>query len=74
MSTSSTGTESRLAALEERLAHQDHAIHELSSELYRQQQQIADLELHLGRLRDRLEPLEQAVAADDPGHEIPPHY
>lgn len=74
MSTSSTDAESRLAALEERLAHQDHAMLELSNEVYRQQQQIADLELHLRRLRDRLDPLEQAASAGAPGHEIPPHY
>jgi SlyX protein len=74
MSAPGNGTDSRLAALEERLAHQEHAILELSNEVYRQQRQIAELELELRRLKSRLEPLEQAVSVPGFGHEIPPHY
>jgi uncharacterized coiled-coil protein SlyX len=74
MSAMNSGDEARLAVLEERLAHQEDSMLELSNEVYRQQRQIADLELLARQLKDRLEPLEQAAAPASPGHEIPPHY
>lgn len=60
--------------LEARIAHQDHAILELSDEVYRQQRQIADLERQIVDLKSRIAPLEQALPAGNPGDEKPPHY
>jgi len=64
----------RIEELESRLAHQDHALLELSNELYRQQRQVADLERLVRELRDRIEPLERAQSAGSGQAEIPPHY
>jgi SlyX protein len=62
------------ADIEERLAHQEHAIQALSDELYQQQRQLAALEQLVRDLRARLEPLEQAREPDNPRAEVPPHY
>jgi uncharacterized coiled-coil protein SlyX len=65
----------RIDKLEARLAEQDHALLELSDELYRQQRQIAAQEQLISELRVRLEQVrEHAQVPDDPRHEIPPHY
>ena len=68
------GGEARMDELEARLAQQDQSLLELSDELYRQQQQIAKLELELRHLAERL----KTIAIPEPGNEIedetPPHY
>jgi len=65
----------RMEHLESRLAEQDHALLELSDELYRQQRQIAAQEQLMRELRARLEQVrEHAQGPADPRHEIPPHY
>jgi SlyX protein len=65
---------SSIHELEARLAQQDHSILELSDEVYQQQQKIAELELKLRHLTQRLEAMVEEGAASDPAQEIPPHY
>jgi SlyX protein len=73
MEPSSTRAEKRIDELEARLAEQDQSMLELSDELYRQQRQIAKLEIEVQRLAERQKVSEpQAAAADST--EIPPHY
>lgn len=68
------GSEARMDELEARVAQQDQSILELSDELFRQQQQIAKLELELRHLAERL----RAIAIPEPANELkdetPPHY
>jgi uncharacterized coiled-coil protein SlyX len=67
--------ETRIDELEARLAQQDHSIVELSDEVYQQQKQIANLEIMVRHLAERLQQLEpeqsQSGGSED---EIPPHY
>ena len=75
MERTGSNTESRIDELESRLAQQDHSILELSDEVYQQQKQIAQLEVMVRHLAERL----QQVEPDDspgnkPADEIPPHY
>ncbi len=69
-----TMPDARIDELEARLAHQDHAVHELSNEVYTQQQQISKLETLVRQLAERLAPLELAQSGSKPQDEIPPHY
>ena len=69
-----TPTEARIDELEARLAQQDHAFLELSDEVYRQQRQIANLELQLRRMSERLNEIAIARPPTDPADEVPPHY
>jgi len=65
----------RIDELETRLAQQDQALLELSDELYRQQRQVARLEMELRQLVDRMKTMstpEPGPAAA--GDEVPPHY
>jgi SlyX protein len=64
----------RITELETRVAHQDHALAELSDEIYRQQQQITRLEDQSRQLVARVEALAVADASGDPSDEVPPHY
>jgi SlyX protein len=62
----------RLTTMEERYAHLEKVVAELSEVVYRQQREIDSLHLHLSQLREK-------VGGDpglvDPGqHERPPHY
>lgn len=66
--------EQRIDELEARLAHQDHAILELSDEIYEQQKQIARLELQCRQLVERIESLSGGDAPTEDGNEKPPHY
>jgi len=66
--------ENRLVDVETRVAHQDQAIHELSEELYRQQQQLVQLEARWRSLVERVESLGGGAAEGDAADEIPPHY
>ncbi len=67
-------TDARLDELETRLAHQDQAMLELGEELYRQQQQIAQLETIARHLAKRLPPIDDAHSSGDPRDDVPPHY
>ena len=74
MKSDATYLASRLDDLEARLAHQDQANIELSDEVYRQQRQIANLELRLRDLSDRVKEIDLTRPAADGTDEIPPHY
>ena len=69
-----TGNEKRIDEVEARLAQQDQSILELSDEVYRQQQQIARLELELHHLALRLKGMASAAPDGEPQDETPPHY
>ena len=64
----------RLTRIEERLAHQEHAVGELSDVLHRQQMQLERLETLCRQLGDRLHALQQGDTKGDPLDEKPPHY
>lgn len=66
--------DTRIDELESRLAHQDQALHELGDEVYRQQQQIMQLEAAIRKLISRLETAEPGESSPGPADEIPPHY
>jgi SlyX protein len=74
MTSGNTGNSARIDELEVRLAHQDQAVNELSNEVYRQQQQIAQLEASVRRLTARLDSAAEAQPSARPADEIPPHY
>ncbi len=74
MTHSSTSPDSRIDELETRLALQDHSILELSSEVYRQQQQISQLESMASQLAGRLQSIELNQPASAPSIDVPPHY
>ena len=67
-------SEARMDELEARVAQQDQSLLELSDELYRQQQQIAKLELELRHLALRLKAIAIPEPASEPQDETPPHY
>ena len=69
-----TGNGARIDELEARLAHQDQALHELGEEVYRQQQQIVQLESLVRKLVSRLDSAEFDQSASLPADEVPPHY
>jgi SlyX protein len=69
-----TSTVKRIDDLEARLAQQDQSILELSDEMYRQQQQIAHLELELRHQAERLKAVAIPEPASEPQDETPPHY
>ena len=64
----------RLTHLEERLAHQEHAVGQLSDVLHRQQAEIERLATLCRQLGERLAALPQGDAPGDPLDEKPPHY
>ena len=66
-------TEARFTDLEARVTEQEKAILELSDELYRQQQRIAELSTHVQHLVERIKTL-AAAPAPGPADEVPPHY
>jgi uncharacterized coiled-coil protein SlyX len=74
MTPPSTAQDARINELESRLALQEHSIHELGSEVYQQQRQIAQLEAMVRELATRLHAFESAPTAGNPGKEVPPHY
>jgi uncharacterized coiled-coil protein SlyX len=74
MHQTNTDNDARIDELEARLAQQEHTILELSDELYRQQQQAAQLEVKVRHLADRLELIEPQDTAGNSADEIPPHY
>jgi len=65
----------RLEALENKYAHLERAVQELSDVVYRQQQQLDRVLLRNRDLAGQIEALETAAeAAGGPRSEIPPHY
>jgi len=64
----------RIEKLESRLAQQDHSVLELSDEVYRQQQQIAELEIKIRHLAERMRSNESTSSTSGAVDEIPPHY
>lgn len=69
-----TNTDARIDELEARLAQQEHSLLELSDELYQQQQQVAQLEVKVRHLADRLKLVEPRDTAGNSADEVPPHY
>ncbi|MBA1145700.1 SlyX family protein [Ectothiorhodospiraceae bacterium WFHF3C12] len=69
-------TEDRLIALEEKLAYQEHTIHELNDALVGQQQRIDRLEARCQSLQQRLASLAERMddAGDATTEPPPPHY
>ena len=64
----------RLEAIEEKLAHLEHAVGELSDVIARQQKELERaLERHQ-RLTDKLAALESDSGASATAYEKPPHY
>lgn len=65
-------SDQRLTTVEERYAHLEKLVHELSDVVYRQQQEIESLRTQVSQLQDKL--------TGDPGivdaahQERPPHY
>lgn len=66
-------TDERLIDIETQIAHQEHTVTELNDALANQQKQIADLELQVRTLTDRIRAIADAApgGADDAP---PPHY
>lgn len=64
----------RLIEIETKVAYQEHTIAELNDVVYRQQQQIDQLELICKSLTDRLQDMSENIGSDKGGYEKPPHY
>lgn len=62
MTASEADRDARIDELEVRFSHQDQTVHELSNEIYRQQQQIARLASALRRLAAQLESAREGAA------------
>ncbi|MGI9263119.1 MAG: SlyX family protein [Woeseiaceae bacterium] len=67
-------TDEHLVSIETKLSHQELTITELNDALTSQQAQIANLELLVNALRDRVRALSEAAPAGGSQDEIPPHY
>jgi uncharacterized coiled-coil protein SlyX len=65
--------EARIDDLESRLTLADHAIQELSNEVYRQQQQLTRLDAMVNRLADHIKQVD-AAQSSKPVDDVPPHY
>jgi SlyX protein len=64
----------RIDELETRLALQDESILQMSDELYKQQQKIAELTLQVRHLTERVRTLAAQAPSPPPEEETPPHY
>lgn len=64
----------RLIEIETKLAYQEHTISELNDVIYRQQQQIDQLERICKALTDRVQDMAETSTSDKGGYEKPPHY
>jgi SlyX protein len=67
-------SEERLVDIESRLAHQDQLLNELNDVVTQQQQKIMNLEELCRSLVDRIRSMGNALPADAPQDEQPPHY
>lgn len=66
--------ESRVAELEFRLTHQEHAIDELTQSNLHQQQQINELKLQIKYLKSLITQATQSAVAHESEETAPPHY
>jgi len=64
----------RLDAVEEKLAHLERAVNELSDVVARQQREIAQVLDRNLRLTEKLAALESDFGPSATAHEKPPHY
>ncbi|EGG99737.1 hypothetical protein imdm_746 [gamma proteobacterium IMCC2047] len=64
----------RLIEIETKVAYQEHTIAELNDVIYRQQQQIDQLERLCKALTDRVQDMAESATTEKTGHEKPPHY
>lgn len=64
----------RLIDIETRIAHQEHTVAELDDALSSQQAQIANLELLVKVLTDRVKAISEATPGGGEGEAPPPHY
>jgi len=67
-------TDKRITELETKVAYQEHTIQELNDVIYRQQQQIDEIEIKCQHLMDRIQSLAETGAGDQPANDRPPHY
>ena len=65
--------ESRLEALEVKIAHLERALQDLSDVIYSQRRELDAQEARYQRLLERVEAADRQPAADSP-FEIPPHF
>jgi SlyX protein len=66
--------EERLATIEAKIAYQDQSIRDLSEEIYRQQQQLQQLERTCKYLIEELQAQTDAKSSEVTAGEKPPHY
>ncbi|HJP38478.1 MAG TPA: SlyX family protein [Gammaproteobacteria bacterium] len=66
--------EEHLIELESKIAHQDHAIHTLGEEVYRQQKKLDHLETTCNFLIEQLKKNTGTLSPTNPDDEKPPHY
>jgi len=64
----------RLIEIETKVAYQEHTISELNDVIYRQQQQIDQLERICKALTDSVQDMAENTTSNTGGHEKPPHY
>lgn len=64
----------RLIDIETQIAHQEHSVAELNDALANQQTQIAQLELQVRTLTDRLRAIADAAPGGVDDDAPPPHY
>jgi SlyX protein len=69
-----TDTDKRFAALEERIAHQDHIIEDLSDMSVKQWKEISELSDKLGYLKSKLDGIEDGPEGSPGKEPPPPHY
>jgi len=69
-----TDTEKRIAALEERIAHQERTIEDLSYISVKQWREISDLSDKIGYLKTKFEELEAGGETSAGKEPRPPHY
>lgn len=64
----------RLIEIEQKLSHQEFAMEQAQNTIYEQGLLIAQLELSVKKLSDRLNEAASAANPVGPGNEKPPHY
>lgn len=67
-------TADRLTELEAKIAHQEHALHAMSDELYAQQKKLEALEVTCEFLLEQVKTDNGGPASSNPADEKPPHY
>jgi len=67
-------TEEQLIEIEMKIAHQEHTVALLNDALTSQQAQIANLELQVRVLTDRIKAISEAAPGGSEDNQPPPHY